>query len=75
MNNSELKQNEKTSVRYMNQYAMLAALCMPQNFIGVLGRASAKTTQFQVTRLMQAVQECPGSVLMKDAFSRAISTQ
>ena len=71
MNNSELKQNEKTSVRYMNQYAMLAALCMPQNFIGVLGRASAKTTQFQVTRLMQAVQECPGApfVWVSDTYS------
>ena len=37
--------------RYINQYAMVAALTMPQNFIGVLGRASAKTTQFQAMRI------------------------
>lgn len=47
--------------RYINQYAMVAALTMPQNFIGVLGRASAKTTQFQAMRIQQAVMECPGA--------------
>lgn len=40
---------------------MVAALCMPQNFVGILGRASAKTTQFQAMRIQQAVQECPGA--------------
>ena len=71
MTNNDLKQSDKTSIRYMNQYAMLAALCMPQNFIGVLGRASAKTTQFQVARVMQAVQECPGApfVWVSDTYS------
>lgn len=57
--------------RYVNQYAMIAALMMPQNFIGVLGRASAKTTQFQVMRIQQAVQECPGApfVWVADTYS------
>lgn len=40
---------------------MVAALCMPQNFVGILGRASAKTTQFQAMRIQQAVTECPGA--------------
>lgn len=60
-----------SNTRYMNQYAMTAALMMPQNFIGVLGRASAKTTQFQVARVMQAVIECPGApfVWVSDTYS------
>ena len=55
----------------MNKYATMAALMMPQNFIGVMGRASAKTTQFQVARAMQAVQECPGApfVWVCDTYS------
>ena len=57
--------------RYINQYAMVAALTMPQNFIGVLGRASAKTTQFQAMRIQQAVMECPGApfVWVTDTYS------
>lgn len=57
--------------RYINQYALVAALCMPQNFIGVLGRASAKTTQFQAMRIQQAVTECPGApfVWVCDTYS------
>lgn len=57
--------------RYINQYAMVAALCMPQNFVGVLGRASAKTTQFQAMRIQQAVTECPGApfVWVTDTYS------
>lgn len=60
-----------TRHHYVNQYAMLAALTMPQNFIGVLGRASAKTTQFQAMRIQQAVQECPGApfVWVTDTYS------
>ncbi len=71
MTDKELIQSEKTGIRYMNQYAMMAALMMPQNFIGILGRASAKTTQFQVARVMQAVQECPGApfVWVSDTYS------
>ena len=55
----------------MNKYATMAALMMPQNFVGVMGRASAKTTQFQVARAMQAVQECPGApfVWVCDTYS------
>ena len=66
-----MKLPESSSTRYMNQYAMTAALMMPQNFIGVMGRASAKTTQFQVARAMQAVQECPGApfVWVCDTYS------
>ena len=58
-----MKQQESkdTHRRYINQYAMVAALAMPQNFIGILGRASAKTTQFQAMRIQQAVGECPGA--------------
>ena len=50
---------------------MVAALCMPQNFIGILGRASAKTTQFQAMRIQQAVTECPGApfVWVTDTYS------
>ena len=55
------QENNDTHRRYINQYAMVAALAMPQNFIGILGRASAKTTQFQAMRIQQAVQECPGA--------------
>ena len=57
--------------RYINQYAMVAALTMPQNFIGILGRASAKTTQFQAMRIQQAVLECPGApfVWVTDTYS------
>ena len=71
MTDRELRESGKASVHYMNRYAMMAALMMPQNFVGVLGRASAKTTQFQVTRLMQAVQECPGApfVWVADTYS------
>lgn len=67
----KLQENEAVSRRYINQYAMVAALCMPQNFIGVLGRASAKTTQFQAMRIQQAVQECPGApfVWVTDTYS------
>lgn len=67
----KLQENEAVSRRYINHYAMVAALCMPQNFIGVLGRASAKTTQFQAMRIQQAVQECPGApfVWVTDTYS------
>lgn len=62
---------QESNSRYINQYAMVAALCMPQNFIGILGRASAKTTQFQAMRIQQAVQECPGApfVWVTDTYS------
>ena len=67
----KLQESEGVSRRYINQYAMVAALCMPQNFIGILGRASAKTTQFQAMRIQQAVQECPGApfVWVTDTYS------
>lgn len=67
----KLQENEAVSRRYINHYAMVAALCMPQNFIGILGRASAKTTQFQAMRIQQAVQECPGApfVWVTDTYS------
>ena len=63
--------NSQAERRYINQYAMVAALCMPQNFIGILGRASAKTTQFQAMRIQQAVMECPGApfVWVCDTYS------
>lgn len=57
----KLQESDSVQRRYINQYAMVAALCMPQNFIGILGRASAKTTQFQAMRIQQAVTECPGA--------------
>lgn len=57
----KLLESKDAQRRYINQYAMVAALCMPQNFIGILGRASAKTTQFQAMRIQQAVMECPGA--------------
>lgn len=67
----KLQESEDVKRRYINQYAMVAALCMPQNFIGILGRASAKTTQFQAMRIQQAVQECPGApfVWVTDTYS------
>lgn len=67
----KLQENEAVSRRYINHYAMVAALCMPQNFVGILGRASAKTTQFQAMRIQQAVQECPGApfVWVTDTYS------
>ncbi len=67
----KLQESEGVSRRYINQYAMVAALCMPQNFVGILGRASAKTTQFQAMRIQQAVQECPGApfVWVTDTYS------
>lgn len=67
----KLQESEGVSRRYINQYAMVAALCMPQNFVGILGRASAKTTQFQAMRIQQAVTECPGApfVWVTDTYS------
>lgn len=67
----KLQESEGVNRRYINQYAMVAALCMPQNFVGILGRASAKTTQFQAMRIQQAVQECPGApfVWVTDTYS------
>lgn len=57
----KLQESDDIKRRYINQYAMVAALTMPQNFIGILGRAAAKTTQFQAMRIQQAVMECPGA--------------
>jgi len=67
----KLQESKDVQRRYINQYAMVAALCMPQNFIGILGRASAKTTQFQAMRIQQAVHECPGApfVWVTDTYS------
>ena len=67
----KLQESEDVRRRYINQYAMVAALTMPHNFIGILGRASAKTTQFQAMRIQQAVQECPGApfVWVTDTYS------
>lgn len=67
----KLKESEDIKRRYINQYALVAALTMPQNFIGILGRASAKTTQFQAMRIQQAVTECPGApfVWVCDTYS------
>ncbi len=67
----KLQESDGVKRRYINQYAMVAALTMPQNFIGILGRASAKTTQFQAMRIQQAVQECPGApfVWVTDTYS------
>ena len=71
MTEKELANSPNASIRYMNQYAAMAALMMPQNFIGILGRASAKTTQFQAYRIQQAVMECPGApfVWVSDTYS------
>lgn len=71
MSVKQLTDSGQADVHYMNQYAMMAALCMPQNFIGWMGRASAKTTMFQVHRMMQAVEECPGApfVWVCDTYS------
>ena len=67
----KLQESKDVQHRYINQYAMVAALTMPQNFIGILGRASAKTTQFQAMRIQQAVMECPGApfVWVTDTYS------
>jgi len=67
----KLQESDSVQHRYINQYAMVAALTMPQNFIGILGRASAKTTQFQSMRIQQAVMECPGApfVWVTDTYS------
>lgn len=67
----KLQESEDIKRRYINQYAMVAALTMPQNFIGILGRASAKTTQFQAMRIQQAVLDCPGApfVWVTDTYS------
>ena len=67
----KLQESDDVKRRYINQYAMVAALTMPQNFIGILGRASAKTTQFQAMRIQQAVHECPGApfVWVTDTYS------
>ena len=67
----KLQESDDIKRRYINRYAMVAALTMPQNFIGILGRASAKTTQFQAMRIQQAVHECPGApfVWVTDTYS------
>ena len=67
----KLKTDESVKIRYMNWLAQVAGMVMPKTFIGVLGRGSAKTTDFQTERLMAMVHDMPGApvALISDTYS------
>ena len=58
-------------VQYQNLYAQVASLLMPRKLRAVLGRGSAKTTDFQAERLAEIIFDMPGAPLVwvADTFS------
>lgn len=48
-------------VRYSNWLAQTMAIAMPRDLYAILGRASAKTTDFVCQRLQEAVYDLPGA--------------
>jgi len=51
-------------VQYQNLYAQVASLLMPRKLRAVLGRGSAKTTDFQAERLAEIIFDMPGAPLV-----------
>ena len=66
-----LDRTEIADVQYQNKFAQIASLVSPRKFFGVLGRGSAKTTDFQVERLIDVAEDMPGApcVWLADTFS------
>ena len=62
-------------VQYQNLYAQVASLLMPRKLRAVLGRGSAKTTDFQAERLAEIIFDMPGAPLVwvADTFSNLTS--
>lgn len=62
---------EVADVQYQNKFAQIASLVSPRRFIGILGRGSAKTTDFQVERIIDVAEDMPGApcVWLADTFS------
>ena len=62
-------------VQYQNLYAQVASLLMPRKLRAVLGRGSAKTTDFQTERLAEIIFDMPGAPLVwvADTFSNLSS--
>lgn len=52
---------EDIEVRYSNWLAQTLAIAMPRDLYAILGRASAKTTDFVSQRLQEAVYDLPGA--------------
>lgn len=65
------ERTELAAVQFQNKFAQIASLIAPRRFIGVLGRGSAKTTDFQVERLIDVAEDMPGApcVWLADTFS------
>lgn len=58
-------------VQYQNKFAQIASLVSPRRLVAVLGRGSAKTTDFQVERIIDIAEDMPGApcVWLADTFS------
>ena len=58
-------------VQYQNKFAQIATLVSPRRLVAVLGRGSAKTTDFQVERIIDIAEDMPGApcVWLADTFS------
>jgi len=52
---------DDVEVRYSNWLGQAFSIMMPRDMYGVFGRASAKTTDFVVQRLQEAVYDLPGA--------------
>lgn len=65
------ERTEIADVQYQNKFAQIASLVSPRKFYGVLGRGSAKTTDFQVERIIDVAEDMPGApcVWLADTFS------
>ena len=66
-----IESTDIAEVQYQNKFAQIASLVSPRKFIGVLGRGSAKTTDFQVERIIDIAEDMPGApcVWLADTFS------
>lgn len=58
-------------VQFQNKFAQIATLVSPRRLVAVLGRGSAKTTDFQVERIIDIAEDMPGApcVWLADTFS------
>ena len=48
-------------VQFQNKFAQIATLVSPRRLVAVLGRGSAKTTDFQVGRIIDIAEDMPGA--------------
>ncbi len=57
----DARRTSLADVQFQNKFAQIAALVAPRNFYGVLGRGSAKTTDFLVERIIDVMYDMPGA--------------